>query len=114
VGFFPYSNQLCLIGCGWEFYRELARPATCNARLTWRTWLLITPQTLLLIAYVLQFGVVLRFHRRLKRVVDALALALVPLAFFAATHSAFRTSISLCCCSDLLWYVPLFSLVFLS
>lgn len=68
-------------------------------------WLLIVPQAVLLAAFFLQVLLVLRFNRSLQRVVCVIVLLLIPLGLWAALHSAFRTSVSLCCCYQILWYV---------
>lgn len=81
------SLQLCFVVCLWDFVLEIQDPPDCNAHSSWRTWLLIAPHsTLLLLLYLLQLALAVRFRARLHLAVGHLLGPRSKLAF-PSTHS---------------------------
>ncbi|GAB9470208.1 hypothetical protein Gpo141_00007459 [Globisporangium polare] len=93
---------MSFVACGWDSVAEVASSPECASVISWRTLLLILPQSLMLLAYILQVVITLRYNKRAHSLVIIVTILLLPLGVAALIHSGFRASLGLCCCNNLL------------
>lgn len=70
---------MSFVACGWDFVAEVASPPECTSVVSWRTLLLILPQSLMLLAYILQVAITLRYRKSAHSLVRLLKICRLEL-----------------------------------